>query len=72
MSEWQPISTAPKSGAFLVYGPSVDPTGVLFNANMRTAMHIGDEWIGHGDYFKIKPTHWMPLPTPPVDAKSKS
>ena len=62
---WRPISTAPKDRAVLVYGPALDPQGVKFTSNVRTAMPSGDEWIGHGDYFRLQPTHWMPLPEAP-------
>lgn len=74
MSEWQPISTAPREQEVIVYfGPSV---GVC-SASL-TSPH-GDEWEcwcvddgKHGPfpvrgYNEPYPTHWMPLPEPPRD-----
>lgn len=63
---WQPIETAPKDRAVLVYGPALDPQGVKFTSNVRTAIPSGNEWIGHGDYFRLIPTHWMEIPEPPT------
>ena len=68
MSEWQPISTAPKDG-----------TRVLLSAHDWREPVIGSfrpdtgPWY-HGDeetdlpYGECKPTHWMPLPAPPNPA----
>ncbi len=58
--EWQPIETAPKNGgSILVYG--------RFGAIVTVFRSVfGDKWLlSNGDGIIIKPTHWMPLPTPP-------
>jgi hypothetical protein len=72
MSEWMPISTAPKDGReiLLYLGEPWDKVekarwydfwenwivGVLPQDPVR------EEWHGIG---KSIPTHWMPLPSPP-------
>ena len=70
MSEWQPISTAPK-----------DRYIIVFNKNTRAYIAIwvqnpfnGDEdWsvgnLGHGNRTLVgtpAPTHWYPVPNPPT------
>lgn len=61
MSEWQPISTAPKDGTIiLLYIPRA----------FTYPTKPGYWWKQHG-YWRaygpdaIRPTHWMPLPEPP-------
>lgn len=57
--DWQDISTAPKDG-----------TEILTYRRARlqaVAVWCGDGWYV-SDGAKIKdPTHWMPLPSPPVE-----
>jgi hypothetical protein len=67
MSEWQPISTAPRQGAFLAYRPRVKgPCVVKFlystpytPRNMVICIETGKCWIA--DW-------WMPMPPPPKPA----
>lgn len=64
-SEWQPIETAPKDGAWvLVYWPTMPIT-----IYPKTAFNCGDEygWDTPDDYGQVYPTHWMPLPAPPTN-----
>ncbi len=70
MSEWKPIASAPKQRPdaehgeqFLVYIPSRHPAE-QFQCGMQFAN--GSWWIGDGRY-NDQPTHWMPLPPPPVE-----
>ena len=65
-AEWQPISTAPKDGTvFLGYKLG------QFRECYKVPRDDCDMWCfggvsGADDLFpNIKPTHWMPLPTPP-------
>lgn len=76
MMDWQPIETAPKGKAILVYDPSHDHPRV---AQWMTAMDDGEgAWIyarklswqepmmGKAlSFIVVDPTHWMPLPEPP-------
>lgn len=67
MSEWQPIATAPKDGRpVLVYIPEGHPRKA--SQGLRVA-HWEQPWkcwqLLPGQLIVI-PTHWMPLPDPPV------
>ncbi len=77
MSEWQDISTAPRDGTHVdLYFPGKigRKTDWWFS---RDPIWGGDgEWISEyrecgqdltAIYPNTKPTHWMPLPTPPQD-----
>jgi hypothetical protein len=76
MSKWQPISTAPFTGQFVLLFVdneiviarwSREPLWWPWNGRNEPA------WIGHecgDDWFnqywgRNEPTHWMPLPAPP-------
>lgn len=58
---WQPIETAPK-GDVLLYWPS-KMTGAHQQVRMPAMMRVGSV----GDTPHRQPTHWMPLPAPPVE-----
>lgn len=64
MGEWQPIETAPKDGEILVAWPS----GMVRSAHRDKHWSGGPCWSTSGGlYFgSLQPTHWMPLPAPPV------
>lgn len=70
MSEWQPIETAPMNGTWvMIYCPG--GIGVAVAAYMTLDI---DWWhIDNGkDEYPVRgpaPTHWMPLPDPPPEAK---
>ena len=80
MSEWKPIESAPKDGTevFLyVPGESLYPTAGRYDTPEHFEREYGDRdyaeegwrWsYGYPTDFHeevIRPTHWMPLPTPP-------
>ena len=75
MSEWQPIATAPKDGtrALLIVDGEVNcgNWGLLYPAAARPAWNR--YWRSSKDdptsFVGSSPTHWMPLPAPPGDAK---
>lgn len=64
--EWKPIETAPKDGtAILVYW--------RFDTHkfIHPAIFIAGLWVHDWDRDEsvaLEPTHWMPIPEPPVDA----
>jgi hypothetical protein len=74
MNRWQPIDTAPKDGS-LIFGwipGSCYATEIVF---MRWDSDGPSDCIGwwweagdHGGMLDIDPTHWQPLPEPPVSA----
>ena len=77
--EWQPIETAPKNGTWvLVTGgyidycwegetqPDVTAAQYVINIGWQMA------WYDSGYYGGYKsPTHWMPLPKPPINESVK-
>lgn len=80
MSDWQPITTAPKSTAdgrhvngiyLLGYCPELDMDNlysaiciIWWEPHMNKGKGM---WYGEGGY-EVHPTHWMPLPEPPKEA----
>lgn len=66
MPDWQPIETAPKDEtSILGYHPKEEGTITTMRySNCRKAW-INDEY----DAIKYNPTHWMPLPHPPLNKK---
>jgi hypothetical protein len=80
MSDWQPIETAPKDGRDVLlfwcdeYGP--DTIQVYACGHWREFGDGSRGWIGESFHASEKcfwtrllgehPTHWMPLPDPPV------
>jgi len=73
--EWQPIETAPKDGTEILLFGSLE-------SSPKAMPHIGMEMIYFGFFDKKsgafyseifdawfpKPSHWMPLPNPPVQS----
>lgn len=74
MSEWRKIETAPKDGTpFLAYWLRRYTNGERYEAGQPFVVasyhggRIFPSWIQeNGDI----PTHWMPLPKPPVESNS--
>ena len=77
---WQPIETAPKDGELLGWFPFYAPAAVggivcvMRWYDDKHAKNPKPHWQGAGwvwgvrDQRKKQPTHWMPLPDPPVRA----
>lgn len=67
MTQWQPIETAPKDGTeILLFDPdnSDDHNGGVAQGYFSMKDGGRNEWVSM--VFKTcKPTHWMPLPSPP-------
>jgi len=71
MTEWQPIETAPKDGTdILIYQPPEKIWGLIFEHVIYVCHFDGrGRWTeSDGErYSNFKPTHWMPLPEPPLN-----
>lgn len=73
MSEWQPISTAPKGKPVLLWAGGSVSVGEHGTAAWQTEWNglVDGElaWAGGYDNAGLatvhNPTHWMPLPDPP-------
>lgn len=72
MSEWQDIKTAPKDGTSVMLHCS---DGYICVGEWSENLNYDDKsgWTDHGveswtyeQYRFIDPTHWQPLPPPPV------
>jgi hypothetical protein len=58
-NKWQPIETAPKDGTeILCFVESKTKNDV------RIASFFGDDWVCNE--WVIEPTHWLPVPNPPI------
>ncbi len=63
MSEWQPISTAPKDGTeVLAFWSNSCSMGIVLHETRPNRQ--GRHWCDEEGYVS-DPTHWMPLPDPP-------
>ena len=67
MSTWQPIETAPKDGNTILAGWKVCSKRKEWF--IQPVIFSGGNWLhswDEDDTLPLEPTHWMPLPTPPV------
>lgn len=73
MSEWQPISTAPKDGTRVLVYPT------LTVAMWRSYRNDGDDagWSdglvkswAYEEITELEPTHWQSLPAPPEERET--
>ena len=60
MSEWQPISTAPKDGEWILLYEERDDEHAI-----ECGFFDCGDWYGPDHIYTIYPTHWQPLPEPP-------
>lgn len=66
MSEWQPIETAPKdSTQILAYAFNERFGNMFYGVAEWATKKSADTVAGWFWPYAIRPTHWMPLPTPP-------
>ena len=69
---WQPIESAPKDGTrILTIDADFDSHEGADVARYTGA--FGGAWLDNSKHIPktIYPTHWMPLPTPPENAKAR-
>lgn len=78
--QWQPIETAPKDGTLvLLFRPSAHEWGRVAPGKWHANEHAAsprpfwDGWLKIGarsEWREWQPTHWMPLPAPPLTANT--
>lgn len=61
-SGWQPISTAPKDKEVLLFFGNRATVGAWIGDSI---VHKRSLWMGNGGW-ALEPTHWAPLPEPPL------
>lgn len=65
---WRPIDSAPKDGTRLwLFWPGCGPDDSQSVGWWHESIH-GCWWMDHADTERQDPTHWMPLPAPPVSS----
>lgn len=64
-NEWQPIETAPKDCAFLGYQKLTDKLWMIAPMYWNKNAFLMLQYHGDNEHF-ANPTHWMPLPKPPI------
>lgn len=58
---WRPIETAPLGDWVLVWAPGSNVRDACL-----TSLGGKPRWLeGPGEWLRIEPTHWAPLPAPP-------
>ena len=68
MSGWQPIETAPKDEAVIVFLTDA-AHGMTIEIAHRSSNDPDGDWYAathDGPPIDVRPTHWMPLPEPPA------
>jgi len=73
---WQPIETAPKDGSYLLVSNGHGVWVARFKSVYQSGWKPPSPWqsmmLNHAHIPSAKrngsPTHWMPLPTPPIAA----
>ena len=71
MSKWQPIETAPTDGTrILVWEGFYECVELVWWRWKQTGEEAYGTWTTNG-ISGYNPTHWMPLPDPPLDAEEK-
>lgn len=65
MNEWQPIETAPRDGRwFLCYVP-IDGHRQFLGLYSKQGLLLNE----YAQPAPFPPTHWVPLPAPPVQSE---
>jgi hypothetical protein len=71
MMDWMPIETAPRDQRILGYTPKIEYASIYGHVRIIEASEYKGrpvEWthFAGDDTTEVEPTHWMPLPDPPV------
>ncbi len=67
MSDWQPIETAPKDDRLIIVLCSHEPNPLrrIQIASRLWPTKSPSQWYSMPGNWRVRPTHWMPLPEPP-------
>ena len=65
--EWQPIETAPKDGTYVLCTDGKFHYLIKFMPHAELPDDL-DRWLAGIGCEEAKPTHWLPLPAPPMTA----
>lgn len=65
MSEWQPIERAPRDGSELLLTDG-ERVAVWPAPTPGTLFYLPGSKDAPGTMYNFHPTHWMPLPDPPL------
>jgi hypothetical protein len=64
---WQPIETAPMGGKILLWGKYWNDRDKFQHPLIGMWVSQENRWCVSGEFrFGVRPTHWMPLPAPPI------
>lgn len=80
LGKWFPIETAPKDEPLWLAGPSLvdedyNRKGVVEGYWLDDLGWMGAIWNNEQDYWEsqqVNPTHWMPIPQPPIEAAAST
>lgn len=78
MSGWQPIETAPKDGTSILISTLGSTSIASWNGRGHWNLEVDPQTLAYDSAGEIQTvnhnwvTHWMPLPAPPVEHRSKS
>lgn len=67
MADWQPIETAPRDGARILVWPTRAFGQLFIEIGLRD--FDGAWFTDDASPIDPPPTHWMPLPEPPAEAR---
>lgn len=69
LGAWQPIETAPRNAKILLWGKFWNDRDSFQNPLIGMWNPHEGRWVIAGEMrFGVRPTHWMPLPAPPLSA----
>jgi hypothetical protein len=79
MSEWQPMSSAPKDGTRILLWAECTPGGIRSRHVFTATAHRrkGGRWIWFDERdtslcaYEDTPAGWMPLPAPPQEPRDE-
>lgn len=67
---WQPIETAPRDGTRVLLAKRNEVLGIGDFWGADRAEGTTDAWFVHNGAEIAEPTHWQPLPEPPLTSQA--